>query len=413
LSPIAQLRALNGHQWRAFFAAYLGWMLDAFDFFLLVMVVRNIADDFHTKIPQVSTAIFLTLATRPIGALFFGMIADRYGRRPALMGGIAFYAAVELASAFAPTLGTLLFLRALFGIGMGGVWGVGASLAMESVPAPSRGLLSGVLQQGYPAGYLLAALTYGLVFPHYGWRGMFIVGAFPALLVVFIHRGVRESPAWIEAQAAPKVPGKRSALVESLKSDWKLFLFMVGLMACFNIFSHGTQDLYPSGFLGKQRGFDVSQITRVVITYNVGAIVGGMLFGALSQYCGRRRTIAAAALLAIPVIPFWVGPWPVAGVAASAFFLQFFVQGAWGVVPAHLNELSPTAVRGTFPGLAYQLGNLVASYIVPLQARIAEAPGGSYSFSLGIVIAVFAVVLAAVALLGPEKSSADLTQGTA
>jgi SHS family lactate transporter-like MFS transporter len=341
------------------------------------------------------------------------MIADRYGRRPALMGGIAFYAAVELASAFAPTLGTLLLLRALFGIGMGGVWGVGASLAMESVPAPSRGLLSGVLQQGYPAGYLLAALTYGLVFPAYGWRGMFIVGAFPALLVVFIHRGVKESPAWIESHAAPKAPGKGSALVEALKANWRLFLFMVALMACFNSFSHGTQDLYPSGFLGKQRGFDVSQITRVVITYNVGAIVGGILFGCISQYFGRRRTIAAAALLAIPMIPFWVGPWPVAGVAASAFFMQFMVQGAWGVVPAHLNELSPTAVRGTFPGLAYQLGNLAASYVVPLQARIAEAPGGSYSFSLGIVIAIFAVVLAMVALLGPEKSSADLTRGTA
>jgi len=192
---------MTGPQWRAFIAAYLGWMLDAFDFFLLVMVVRHVAATFHTGITAVSFAIFLTLAMRPVGALLFGMIADRYGRRPALMGSILLYAVVELLSAFSPSLGVFLALRAVFGIGMGGVWGVGASLAMESVPQRTRGLLSGILQEGYPAGYLLAALTYGLVFPHFGWRGMFIVGSLPAILVLFIRVGVKESPAWIDERA--------------------------------------------------------------------------------------------------------------------------------------------------------------------------------------------------------------------
>ncbi len=410
MNPFAQLRGLTGAQWRAFLAAYLGWTLDAFDYFLLVMVLGPVAAEFRTGIPSVATALFLTLATRPAGALLFGLIAERYGRKPALMASILLYAAVELLSASARSLDTLLVLRAVFGIGMGGVWGVGASLAMESVPARSRGMLSGILQQGYPLGYLLAALAFGTVFPRFGWRGMFILGALPALLVLFIRTGVDESPAWVLEHRAAAQAARRQGpgILATIGERWPLFVYMIALMTAFTCFSHGTQDLYPSAFLARQRGLPVAGVTLIVAVSNVGAIAGGILFGALSQSLGRRRTIALASLLALPMIPLWVGPASVGGLAAGAFLMQFAVQGAWGVVPAHLNELSPTAVRGTFPGLAYQLGNLCSSYLSPLQARVAEARGGSYSFSLGAVVAAVAVVLALLALLGPEKSSGEL-----
>jgi SHS family lactate transporter-like MFS transporter len=409
VNPFGQLRGMTGPQWRAFSAAYLGWMLDAFDYFLLVMVAGHIADEFHTKLSVVTYALFLTLAMRPVGALLFGFIADRYGRRPALMGSILLYAVIELLSGFAPSLGVFFVLRAIFGIGMGGEWGVGASLAMESVPAKSRGLLSGILQQGYPMGYLLAVLVNGLSYPYLGWRGMFFIGAVPAVLLIFIRMGVRESPAWVAQRAEVKDASRPSSgIVAAVRERWPLFLYMVVLMAAFNSFSHGTQDLYPSGFLEKQRGLHLGTVTRIAVIYNVGAIVGGIFFGAISQRIGRRKAIAAAALLALPMIPFWVGAGSVASLAAGAFLIQFAVQGSWGVVPAHLNELSPPAVRGTFPGLAYQLGNLGASLIGTLEATLAESRGNDYSFALSWVVGVVAVVLTILALVGPEARTAKL-----
>jgi MFS transporter, SHS family, lactate transporter len=409
LKALDQLRALTGPQRRAFIAAYLGWMLDAFDFFLLVMVAHHVADEFHTDMTSMAYAISLTLAMRPVGALIFGFIADKYGRRPALMGSILLYATIELLSGFAPSLTAFLILRAIFGIGMGGEWGVGASLAMETVPTKTRGLLSGLLQQGYSCGYLLAVLVNGLLYERIGWRGMFILGAVPAVLVVFIRMGVSESPAWSGSRdlKAERVH-KTSAMGSALRTRWPLFLYMVLLMAAFNSFSHGTQDLYPSGFLVKERGLSLGTVTKIAITYNVGAIIGCILFGTLSQRFGRRKVIAAGALLAIPVIPLWIGASTVVGLAAGAFLMQFAVQGAWGVVPAHLNELSPPAVRGTFPGLAYQLGNLCASFIGPLQAFLARTHGNEFSFALAWVVGIGALVLAVVALIGPEERTAEL-----
>ena len=274
----SQLRTMTPLQWRAFLAAYLGWTLDAFDFFLLVMVVRHIAGDFHAEIKDVTYAIFLTLAMRPIGALIFGLAADRYGRRPALMASILFYATMELSTAFAPTLGWFFVLRALFGIGMGGEWGVGASLAMESVPAQTRGVLSGVLQQGYPVGYLLAAFAYKTIFPHFGWRGMFIAGFAPALVVLFIRAGVKESPVWLaqHAQRGPSTGPAAPGIGATICANWKLFLYMVALMTAFNFFSHGTQDLYPSAFLEKQRHLPDETAGTITIIYNLGALLGGI-----------------------------------------------------------------------------------------------------------------------------------------
>jgi SHS family lactate transporter-like MFS transporter len=404
---------MSRSQWRAFVAAYLGWMLDAFDFFLLVMVVGAIAADFHVKNSAVSYAVFLTLATRPIGALLFGLIADHYGRRPALMASILLFAVMELLTGFAPSLGSLLVLRAIFGIGMGGEWGVGASLVMETVPEKTRGLISGILQQGYPMGYLFAALAYQIVFPHFGWRGMFILGSLPPIVVVLITMGVKESPGWIRQRGNPSGAARWAAMWTTLRERWPIFLYMAALMAVFNGFSHGSQDFYPSGFLQKQRGFSVNIASDLTMIGCAGAITGGLLFGILSQRFGRRRSIAAAALLSLPMIPLWVGAESFAGLAAGVFLMQFAVQGAWGVVPAHLNELSPASVRGTFPGLAYQLGNLGASFMGPFQTQLAESHNGSYSFALGLVEGVGAVILVIMALSGPENRTAELAPGSA
>ena len=410
----AMLRALTPAQRHAALASYLGWMLDAFDFFILVMVVRHVATTFHTKREAVTYAIFLTLAMRPLGALVFGLLADRYGRRPTLMFNILFFSGMELLSGFAPSLSWFLVLRALYGFGMGGEWGVGASLVMETIPARTRGVLSGILQEGYPVGYLLAAVVYKCVFPFGGWRWMFIVGFLPALLVLYIRRSVAESPAWEQANNE-RLPGSArggaKAIWQAIRSRWGLFLFLIALMTAFNFCSHGTQDLYPSLLLEGQRKFSEQTTGNIVIIYNIGALLGGVLVGAWSQTVGRRRAIITSALLALPVIPLWAYASSPVTIALGAFLMQFVIQGAWGVVPAHLNELSPAAVRGTFPGLAYQLGNLLAAYNAPLQNRIAAAHGHDYRFALASVVACGACAVAVAAFLGPEAKSADLAEG--
>ena len=383
-------------------ASFLGWMLDAFDFFLVVFVLNQLSKEFNVGVPAVSEALFLTLAMRPVGALLFGRIADHFGRRPALMISVVFYSIAELATAASPSLTVFLILRALFGVGMGGVWGVGASLAFETVPVSSRGFVSGLLQVGYPCGYLLASILYGLLFDRIGWRGMFILGALPALLVFYIRSSVPESSVWTEMRARPNA----TSLWRSLSGHWGLALYAMVLMACFNFFSHGTQDLYPT-FLQKQHGFSTHTTAQIAITYNVGAICGGLLFGTLSSRMGRRMMIALASALSLLAIPFWAYSSTVLALAAGAFVMQLMVQGAWGVVPAHLNELAPAGMRATFPGVVYQLGNLIASKNSVWQANIAAQHGSAaqpdYSFALALVGGIAAVLLVALSLAGPEK----------
>jgi len=394
---VDELRALNGPQRAAFVAALLGWALDAFDYFLLVFVLSAIAKDFHADIGAVNSAIFLTLIARPFGALVFGRLADRYGRRPILMLVVALYSVMALASAFSPTLMFLLVLRTLFGFAMGGVWGIGASLALETVPAKSRGLISGILQEGYPMGYLLAAIA-NLFLPAVGWRVLLALGVLPALLILYIQRSVQESPAWTyeRTHAAP-----RRGLFHALKGHWGVLAYAVVLMTCFNFFSHGTQDLYLQ-FLQRQRHYPASIVTALTICLNVGAILGGVIFGPLSERIGRRRTIVLAALLSLPIIPLWAfspSPWLL---AAGAFLIQIAVQGAWAVVPAHLNELSPQGARGAFPGFAYQLGNLFAAVNVTIQTGFVKSHHGNYALALALVCGVVAVALSLVAWFGPE-----------
>src|SRR5271163_1780555 len=375
-------------------ASFLGWTLDAFDFFLLVFVLKDIATEFHTDITNVTFAILLTLAMRPIGAYIFGRAADRWGRRPTLMVDVLLYSFIELASGFAPSLTMLLVLRALFGIAMGGEWGVGASLTMESIPPHARGFVSGLLQSGYPAGYFLASIVYGLLFQYIGWRGMFMIGVLPALLVFYIRRTVPESPTWKPTTA-------RSNTLAVLKSHWRLGVYAVLLMTAFNFFSHGTQDLYPT-FLQIQHGFSPHEVGLIAVIYNIGAIIGGISFGAMSERFGRRRMIIIASLLSLAVVPLWAFSTSAVWLAVGAFLMQVMVQGAWGVIPVHLNELSPDDARGTFPGFVYQLGNLIASINATLQAGIATRYGGNYGIALAVVAGTVAIVIAILTALGVE-----------
>ena len=340
-----------------------------------------------------------------MGAFLFGFIADRFGRRPALMIDIIAFSVFELASAFAPSLHVFLIMRACFGIAMGGEWGVGAALAFETLPKENRGFFSGLLQEGYVVGYLLAALVYGTLFPYVGWRGMFVVGAVPAFLVIYIRTKVAESPAWQQSRTT-KNPVRRN-LGRDIVTYLGSFLFLVLLMFSFNLFSHGSQDLYPT-FLQKNHGFSPRIVGLIAIVYNIGALFGGILFGSWSERIGRRRTIVIAALLAIPMIPLWAYSPTAPVIALGSFLMQFMIQGAWGVVPAHLNELSPPAVRGTFPGLAYQLGNLLASRATVIQAKLVEHRfGGNYAPVLAGTILIVAILVAIVAISGKEAKGAE------
>jgi MFS transporter, SHS family, lactate transporter len=361
----------------------------------MVFVLEDIAKEFDTDINAVSWAIVLTLAMRPVGAYLFGRAADRWGRRPTLMVNVLLYSVLELASGFSPNLATLLVLRAIFGVAMGGEWGVGASLTMESIPPHARGLISGLLQSGYPAGYFLASIVYGLLFQYIGWRGMFMVGVVPALLVFYIRRTVPESPSWRPATSSS------SNTIAIVKSHWRLAIYAILLMTAFNFFSHGTQDLYPT-FLRVQHKLSPHEVSLIAIIYNIGAIVGGLSFGALSEQFGRRRLIIIAALLSLVVMPIWAFSTSLIWLSVGAFFLQVTVQGAWGVIPVHLNELSPDNARGTFPGFVYQTGNLIASINSRLQTGIATSYGGDYAFALAVVAGSVAVVIVILTAIGIE-----------
>jgi MFS transporter, SHS family, lactate transporter len=397
----ADLRELDRNQWSAVIASFLGWTLDAFDFFVVVFMLKAIAADFGTDVPRVALGVTLTLAARPFGALLFGWLADKHGRKPILMIDILLFSVFEFASAFAPSLAVLIVVRTLFGFAMGGEWGIGASLVMETIPAKTRGIISGLLQEGYACGYLLASIVYYLLFDTIGWRGMFMIGIVPALLVVIIRMWVKESPAFEASRHAADRPNPFGLLLK----HWKTALYVIILMTAFNFFSHGTQDLYPT-FL-QDKGFDTHKTGMITAIMNMGAITGGLLFGMLSDRFSRRWAIIAAALLALPIIPLWAFSHTAAMLAAGAFLIQVAVQGAWGVVPVHINELAPDGARGTFPGFAYQAGNLIASVNATWQSSVAKTQG--YPHALALVCGVTAVVLAAWTFAGPEKKGVKLS----
>ncbi|MEG0057196.1 MFS transporter [Hafnia sp.] len=384
-------------------ASFLSWTLDAFDFFILVFLLSDIAAAFHVGMEQVTLAILLTLAVRPIGALLFGRAAEKYGRRPILMVNILFFSIFELLSAAAPSLTTFLVLRVLYGVAMGGIWGVASSLAMETIPDRSRGLMSGIFQAGYPFGYLLAAVVYGSLFELVGWRGMFVIGAIPIVLLPFIYFKVPESPVWLAARERKE----STALLPVLKSHWKLCIYLVLLMAEFNFFSHGTQDMYPA-FLKIQHGFDPKTVSIIAISYNIASIIGGVFFGVLSEKIGRKKAIIIAAALALPVIPLWAFSGGSLMLGIGAFLMQFMVQGAWGVIPTYLNELVPANTRAVLPGFVYQLGNLIASVNATLQATIAESHGQNYGLAMAIIAGSVAVAIIVLISFGRDTQGASL-----
>lgn len=379
----------------ALLAGFLGWTLDAFDFFLVVVTLTAIAKEFHRTDKEIALSIALTLGFRPVGAFIFGLLADRYGRRLPLIIDLIFYSVVEVLSGLAPNYATFMVLRALFGIGMGGEWGVGASLAMEKVPPRLRGVLSGLLQEGYACGYLLAAVCYFFVFPRWGWRPLFFIGGLPALLALFVRFKVKESEVWKKTKHE-----NWGQLGRSIASHWKLFIYLTILLMMMNFVSHGTQDMYPT-FLERHWGFAPRERILITALSMVGAIVGGIIFGFISDRWGRRRSMIVALICAIAVVPLWAFAPSLALLILGAFLLQFMVQGAWGIIPAHLSELSPDSVRGFLPGFAYQCGVLLAGSVAYIEALFAERVSYAMAMSL-TAVTVFAGAILVIAL-GREK----------
>jgi SHS family lactate transporter-like MFS transporter len=380
--------------WPAVLAGFLGWTLDAFDFFLVVFCLTAIGKEFHQTDKAVALSLTLTLAFRPVGALIFGLIADRYGRRLPLMIDLIFYSIVEVATGFAPSFTAFLILRALFGIGMGGEWGVGASLAMEQVPPRWRGVLSGLLQQGYALGNLLASICYLLFFERWGWRPLFFIGGIPALLALFVRLHVPESEVWQKAKSE-----SWSQIGSTIGKNWKLFLYLTLLMTGMNASSHGTQDMYPT-FLQRFWHMSTTERSGVSAVAMLGAIAGGILVGLLSDKIGRRASIIISMLAGILITPLWAYAPHLGLLVTGAFLMQFCVQGAWGVIPAHLSELSPNQVRGFLPGFAYQCGVLLAGSVGWLEAQFAEHM--RYSTAMALTAAVAFTIAGTMAAVGKE-----------
>jgi SHS family lactate transporter-like MFS transporter len=396
---------LTSDQRNSFVAAVLGWTMDAFDYFIVVFVYADIAKSFGM---QKTDVVFITTATlimRPVGALLFGLWADRVGRRVPLMVDVIFYSVIGFLCAFAPNFTVLLILRLLYGIGMGGEWGLGAALAMEKIPVKRRGFFSGVLQEGYSFGYLLASLASLVVLQWAGlsWRWLFALSVIPALISLIIRARVKESEVWESAKEKMRVT---RTSVKDILLDPKIirrFIYLVLLMTAFNWMSHGTQDVYPT-FLSAHgsggAGLSTTTATWIAVIYNIGAITGGLIFGSLSERFGRRYTIAFCAILGLPIVPLFAFSKTAALLCLGSFLMQLMVQGAWGVIPAHLTEMSPDAIRGFYPGVTYQLGNCLAAFNLPIQEALAEHHG--YPFALAATIIPVLIVVTVLTLVGKE-----------
>lgn len=398
---------LTGDQRNAFMASFLGWTMDAFDYFLVVLVYADIATTFHHTKTDVAFLTTATLAMRPVGALLFGLWADRVGRRVPLMVDVSFYSVIGFLCAFAPNVTVLVILRLLYGIGMGGEWGLGAALSMEKVPAERRGVFSGLLQEGYAFGYLLASVAALVVMNWLGlsWRWLFGLSIIPALISLIIRYRVKESEVWEAAQDRMRLTKTRIRDVLGNPAIVRRFVYLVLLMTAFNWMSHGTQDVYPTFLTATtDHGAGLSSLTArwIVVIYNIGAIIGGLAFGTLSQRFSRRYTIVFCAALGLPIVPLFAYSRTAAMLCLGSFLMQVFVQGAWGVIPAHLTEMSPDAIRGVYPGVTYQLGNLLAAFNLPIQERLAESHG--YPFALAATIVPVLLVVAVLTAIGKDAT---------
>jgi SHS family lactate transporter-like MFS transporter len=398
---MAATQRLNADQRSAFLAAFLGWTMDAFDYFLVVLVYADIARDFGTSLTKMAFLTTVTLAMRPVGALIFGLWADRSGRRIPLMVCVTFYSLIGFLCAFAPGFATLLVLRLLYGIGMGGEWGLGAALAMEKIPPERRGFFSGLLQEGYSLGYLLASVAFLVVHSTLGlsWRWLFAISVLPALISLIIRAHVKESEVWEKTRESLKATRTSMKDVLLNRTVLKRFVYLVALMTLFNWMSHGTQDIYPT-FLKQGVHLSAATASWIVVAYNCGAIVGGMFFGGFSERFGRRRTIVLCVVLALPIVPIFAFSASAGYLCLGSFLMQVLVQGAWGIIPAHLTELSPDAIRGFYPGVTYQLGNCLAAFNLPIQQALAAKHG--YPFALAATIVPVLILIAITTALGAE-----------
>jgi MFS transporter, SHS family, lactate transporter len=400
-----QASKLTPDQRNSFLAALLGWMMDAFDYFIVVFVYADIAKEFHVPLSEVAFLTTVTLVMRPVGAILFGLWADRVGRRIPLLVDVSFYSVVGFLCAFAPNFTVLLVLRLLYGIGMGGEWGLGAALAMEKVPARRRGFFSGLLQQGYSLGYLLASVASLLVITLGGlsWRWLFALSILPALISLLIRTRVKESEVWEETR--DRMRENRSSFRDVFLNPAVLrrFIYLVLLMTAFNWMSHGTQDVYPNFLKATEHGgagLSAATASWIAVVYTIGATIGGITFGPLSSRFGRRYTIVLCAVLGLPIVPLFAYSHTAAMLCLGSFLMQVMVQGAWGVIPAHLTELSPDTIRGFYPGVTYQLGNLLAAFNLPIQESLAEDHG--YPFALAATIVPVFIVVIVLSLIGKE-----------
>ncbi|BBX43617.1 MFS transporter [Mycobacterium simiae] len=405
---------ISADQRNSFIAAMLGWTMDAFDYFIVVFVYADIAKTFHHSKAEVAFITTATLMMRPVGALLFGLWADRVGRRTPLMVDVIFYSVVGFLCAFAPNFTVLVILRLLYGLGMGGEWGLGAALAMEKVPVERRGFFSGLLQEGYAFGYLLASLGSLVVLDWLGlsWRWLFGLSIIPALISLIIRYRVQESEVWEAAQDQMKLTNTKIRDVLRDRAIIRRFVYLVLLMTAFNWMSHGTQDVYPtflSSTANHGAGLDGVTVKWIVVLYNVGAIIGGLFFGSMSQRFSRRYTVVFCAILGLPIVPMFAFSRTAAMLCLGSFLMQVCVQGAWGVIPAHLTEMSPDAIRGLYPGVTYQLGNLLAAFNLPIQEHLAESHG--YPFALAVTIVPVLLAVAFLTLIG--KDATGIRFGTA
>ena len=391
----AKRGSANKAQFHAVAAGFLGWTLDAFDFFVVVFLFDSLAAQFHVTKAAIVATLSWTLLMRPVGALIFGLLTDRYGRRIPLIANVIFFSVIELLCGFAPNYGVFLLLRILYGIGMGGEWGVGTSLVMEATSSRWRGMLSGILQNGYAIGYILAALAYRFAFPAWGWRPMFWLGGIPAFLALYISAKVPESEAWRRHRKS-----STGALLRAVGEQWKLCAYLLLLMTFMMFLSHGTQDLYPD-FLQSQHHVGVAVVSYIVILGNIGALLGGIVFGEFSNAKGRRLSLIAALVLSLAVIPLWAFGTSLTALALGAFLMQVGVQGAWGIIPAHLSELSADATRGLVPGLAYQMGIVLAARTPVVEYGLRDRVG--YGWALAGFEIFTIVVLGIIVAFGPER----------
>lgn len=393
---------LTPDQRNSFLAALLAWSMDTFDYFMLVLVLSDIANDktFGATTAQLAFVTTATLVMRPLGAMVFGLWADRAGRRVPLIADVLLYSCAGILCAIAPNITVLLILRAIYGFGMGGEWGLGAALAMEKLPLARRGFFSGLLQEGYPIGYLLAALAYlALTALHLEWRWIFVLSIIPALTTLLLRRRVTESEAWQATQRNTGTVTRTTVLgIMRVPAVARRFCYLIVLMTALNWMAHSTQDVYPTFLKTSADGgarLNPTAAAWIVVCYEVAAIAGSVAFGALSERLGRRRTIMLAAALGLPALPLFISPrHGIALLIVGAVLVQCVVQGAWGVVPAHLTEMSPDAIRGFYPGVTYQIGNLLAALNLPIQERLAAAHGYPFALAWTVGPALLAVLVA-------------------